>query len=94
MSAGRPAPTRSQLVTGEGLSTDAAETRRSSSRLGERTSLNLGLTGTAIGDNELKLIVTGPTGDALVKELTLGVRAASGPQTTSQLIPHRAGRDA
>src|SRR5690606_11610508 len=74
------------LTTADGISTDAAETSVELEEEG-RASLNLGLTGVAAGDHELRLLVTGPTGDALVKTLTLGVRAASGPQTTSRLIP-------
>ncbi len=74
-----------ELVTGEGLSTDAAETTFDLGK-GDRTSLNLGLTGTLIGNNDLKLIVTRPDGVAMVKELTLGVRAAAGETTTSELI--------
>src|SRR5690606_38042959 len=53
----------------------------------DRRSLNLGLTGTGIGNNELKLIITQPDGVSMVKELVLGVRAASVEQTTSRLIP-------
>ena len=77
---------RVALDTVEGLSTDAAETEVELAA-GARTALNLGLTGVEAGDHELRLTVTGPTGDAQVKTLTLGVRAASGPQTTSRLIP-------
>ncbi|MDB5527069.1 MAG: alpha-2-macroglobulin [Devosia sp.] len=73
------------LTTGEGLSTDAPETSVDLAA-GARTSLNLGLTGTAIGDQKLTLTVTDPTGKATVKDLTLGVRAASGPRTTSKLL--------
>ncbi|MDB5586594.1 MAG: alpha-2-macroglobulin [Devosia sp.] len=73
------------LTTGEGLSTDAAETSVDLAA-GARTSLNLGLTGTAIGDQKLTLTVTDPEGKATVKDLTLGVRAASGPWTTSKLL--------
>ncbi len=79
-----------ELITGDGLSTDATETTVTLDK-GARTSLNLGLTGTALGNNELKLIVTQPDGVSVVKELTLGVRAASVEQTTSQLIPIGAG---
>jgi len=78
------------LSTGDGLTTDAAETSVDLAA-GARTALSLGLTGTAIGDQQLKLIVTAPNGDALVKELTLGVRAASGPRTTSELVPIEPG---
>lgn len=74
------------LETDEGLTTDAAEQSVDIAQ-GGRASLNLSLTGTALGDHKLKLLVTGPTGDALVKELTLGVRAATAPVTTSELIP-------
>lgn len=74
-----------ELLTEDGLETDAPETSVEIDA-GGRASLDLGLTGTAIGDNKLRLIVTGPTGQALVKELTLGVRAASAPQTSSRLL--------
>lgn len=78
------------LTTEEGISTDAADTSVELAA-GGRTALSLGLTGTAIGDQQLTLIVTGPDGNALVKQLTLGVRAASGPRTTSTLIPIEPG---
>jgi uncharacterized protein YfaS (alpha-2-macroglobulin family) len=81
---------RVALTTGEGLSTDAAQTTLDLAA-GGRTALDLGLTGTAIGDQQLQLIVTAPNGDALVKELTLGVRAASGPRTVSRLVPIEPG---
>lgn len=74
------------LEAGDGLSTDAPETSVDLAA-GGRTALDLKLTGTAIGDQTLRVIVTAPNGDALVKELILGVRAASAPQTTSQLLP-------
>ncbi|HTM79447.1 MAG TPA: alpha-2-macroglobulin family protein, partial [Devosia sp.] len=73
------------LETGEGLSTDVADTSVELAA-GERTALNLGLIGTAIGNQSLTLTVTDPAGKATVKQLTLGVRAASGPQTTSRLV--------
>ncbi len=74
-----------ELITGAGLSTDAAETSFDLDA-GGRKSLNLGLTGTQIGNNDLKLIVTQPDGVTMVKELTLGVRAAAVEQTTTELI--------
>src|SRR5690606_15773378 len=77
---------RVELTTGDGLSTDATETTFELGK-GERSSLNLGLTGTLIGNNDLRLIVTQPDGTAMVKELTLGVRAAASEMTTSELIP-------
>jgi uncharacterized protein YfaS (alpha-2-macroglobulin family) len=75
-----------QLLTGGGVGTDAPETTVELP-VGERASLDLKLTGESIGNHPVKLIVTGPGGMALVKELTLGVRAASAPQTTSTLLP-------
>ncbi|MEQ1899286.1 MAG: alpha-2-macroglobulin family protein [Devosia sp.] len=75
-----------ELITGTGLSTDAAVQSVDLAAAG-RTSLDLKLVGTAIGDNDLKLIVTDPAGRAYVKDLTLGVRAAAAPETTSKLIP-------
>ena len=74
------------LDTGDGLSTDAKETSFDLAA-GARNALNLSLTGTAIGDQHLKVTVTQPDGVSTVKELTLGVRAAAPPQTVSQLIP-------
>ena len=79
-----------ELLLGEGLATDVAE-QTVTLATGERTALNLPLRATAIGDQDLRLLITQPDGKALVKELTLGVRAASGPQTTSTLIPIPAG---
>jgi len=78
------------LTTGEGLATDAAETNVDLA-VGARTSLNLGLTGTAIGDQKLTLTVTDPEGKTTTKDLTLGVRAASGPRTTSKLVTAEPG---
>ena len=72
------------LILGDGLSTDAKETSVDLAT-GARTSLNLSLTATAIGDQHIKLLITQPDGAAQVKELDLGVRAASAPQTISQL---------
>ena len=74
------------LSTGAGLSTDAAETTQTL-KAGGRASLDLGLVAAAIGDQPLKLTVTAPDGTAQVKQLTLGVRAASAPMTRSELIP-------
>jgi uncharacterized protein YfaS (alpha-2-macroglobulin family) len=84
---GGPAGTyKVELIPGNGLSTNATETTFDLAA-GDRKSLNLGLTGTAIGDNELKLIVTQPDGVSMVKDLTLGVRAASVEQTSSEVLP-------
>jgi uncharacterized protein YfaS (alpha-2-macroglobulin family) len=74
-----------ELITGDGLATDATETVFDLEQ-GGRKALNLGLSGTQIGNNELKLIITQPDGVAMVKELTLGVRAAASEMTTSELI--------
>ncbi|MBN9308195.1 alpha-2-macroglobulin, partial [Devosia sp.] len=74
------------LETEDGLATDAAETSVELN-VGDRTGLDLKLTGTGIGDHKLKVTVTAPNGDVQVKELTLGVRAASAPVTTSKLVP-------
>ncbi|HEV7717459.1 MAG TPA: alpha-2-macroglobulin family protein [Arsenicitalea sp.] len=81
------------LATGEGLSTDAAESTVELAS-GARTALNLGLTGTGIGDQKLTVTITGPTGITQVKELTLGVRAVSAPTTTSKLVPLAPGATA
>jgi len=83
--AGAAGTYRVALATDEGIATDAPETSVDLAA-GGRTTLNLGLTGKAIGDQKLTLTVTAPNGDALVKELTLGVRAASAPVTTSKLV--------
>ncbi|MEO5808438.1 alpha-2-macroglobulin family protein [Devosia sp.] len=73
------------LDTGTGITTDAAETSVDLAA-GARTALNLKLTAAEIGDQPIKVTLTQPNGDVLVKELTLGVRAASAPQTTSKLL--------
>ena len=87
---GTPGAYKVEVITGEGLSTDAA-TQTVELPVGERTALELGLTGTQIGDQSLRLIVTDPNGNALVKELVLGVRAASAPVTRSVLVPIEPG---
>jgi uncharacterized protein YfaS (alpha-2-macroglobulin family) len=84
---------RVELMTGDGITTDASETEVALA-VGERTALDLGLTGTAIGDHELRLLVTGPNGDAQVKSLTLGVRAASAPMTESRVLALPPGESA
>ena len=73
------------LAAAEGLST-TAPSQSIELAAGGRTALNLPLTGTGIGDHKLSVTITDPTGKAQTKELTLGVRAASAPQTTSELI--------
>ncbi len=83
---GAAGPYKVSLATGEGLSTDAAEQTIEIAQ-GGRAALDLSLTGTALGDQELKLIVEGPDGKAQVKNLTLGVRAASAPVTVTKLVP-------
>ncbi|RYE08850.1 MAG: alpha-2-macroglobulin [Hyphomicrobiales bacterium] len=75
-----------ELITQDGLSTDVPTSSFDLAQ-GERTALNLGLTGTRIGNNDLKVIITQPDGVSMVKELTLGVRAIAAEQTTSELIP-------
>ncbi len=65
----------------------------STSPTGERTALNLALTGTAIGDQDLKLIVTDPDGNALVKELTLGRPRHQRAAHHQRADPDRAGRN-
>src|SRR5690606_4076791 len=77
---------RVELITGEGLASDTAETTVSLTE-DERTALELTLAGTALGDNDVRVIVTGPDGKALVKELVLGVRAPAAPQTSSETLP-------
>ncbi|MBK8082729.1 MAG: alpha-2-macroglobulin family protein [Devosia sp.] len=75
-----------ELLPGTGLETNASETIVELAA-GDRTALELGLRGTALGDQPLKLIVTDPAGNALVKDLTLGVRASAAPETASRLLP-------
>ena len=74
------------LNPGDGLSTDKPDSSFDLAA-GARIGLDLGLTGTLIGDQHLTVTITPPSGDAYVKDLTLGVRAASAPRTTSSLIP-------
>jgi len=78
-----------ELVTGEGLSTTSAKTSVELAA-GDRTALDLDLTATGIGDQDLKVLITGPQ-TTLIKELTLGVRPASGPRTQSKLVTIQPG---
>ena len=78
------------LSTGTGISTDA-EASNVDLAQGDRTSLNLGLTGVTIGDWPITLTITAPDGKTQTKELTLGVRPISAPVTTSRLLPIPAG---
>jgi uncharacterized protein YfaS (alpha-2-macroglobulin family) len=80
-----------ELVPGDGLATDAKLTTFDLAA-GGRNALNLGLTGTGLGDQTLKVVVTQPDGVQQVKDLTLGVRAAAPPQTVSSLIPIEPGQ--
>lgn len=79
------------LSTGAGIDTDATATAIDLGK-GERTALNLGLSGTDIGDWPVSLTVTMPDGTTLTKELLLGVRPVSAPVTTSRLFPIEAGQ--
>ncbi|HHY49003.1 MAG TPA: alpha-2-macroglobulin [Alphaproteobacteria bacterium] len=83
---GPPGTYTLELIAGDGIETDSAETSVELAA-GARTALALPLTAAAIGDHELRLIVTDPDGNAMVKSLTLGVRAASAPQTASRVTP-------
>ncbi len=73
------------LETAEGLSSDGTSVTSEIAE-GGRAALAFALTGTAIGDNDLTLLVTDPKGNAYVKHLTLGVRAKSGPVTRSTVV--------
>ncbi len=73
---------RIDISSDDGLSLDTEKTSVELAT-GERTALDLGLVGTAAGDHQLRLVITAPNGDALVKELTLGVRATAAPTTRS-----------
>lgn len=75
-----------ELLTGDGLVTTAGETIVSLDE-GERVALDLPLSGTALGDNDLRVIITGPDGTALVKKLVLGVRAPSAALTRTRTVP-------
>ncbi|MBS3850179.1 alpha-2-macroglobulin family protein [Devosia sp. BSSL-BM10] len=74
------------LSTGTGINTTAQDTEVTLDK-GARTTLELGLTGAAIGDWPLALTITEPDGSTQTKELTLGVRPISAPQTSSTLLP-------
>ena len=73
------------------LSTSDIDNQTADLIAGGRASLEFPLTGTAIGDHDLTLLVTDPNGNALVKTLTLGVRATSG-RDHSVSAAARAGR--
>ena len=78
------------LSTGTGISTDA-ENSDVELAPGDRTSLDLSLTGVSIGDWPLALTITAPDGTTQTKDLTLGVRPVSAPVTTSRMLPIKAG---
>jgi hypothetical protein len=78
------------LSTGTGIST-AAERTEIELPTGERTSLDLPLTGVSIGDWPLALTITAPDGTTQTKDLLLGVRPVSAPVTTTRLLPIPAG---
>lgn len=81
------------LATGEGVATpdQSAELELAE---GERTALELPLTGMRIGDWPVVLTLTAPDGSAQTKQLLLGVRPVSAPITTSRLVPIKAGGSA
>ncbi|MCB9992876.1 MAG: alpha-2-macroglobulin family protein [Hyphomicrobiaceae bacterium] len=79
-----------ELKTGAGLASDM-ESEDVTLAKGGRASLSFDLTGTAIGDHDLQLLLTDPDGNALVKKLTLGVRATSVVTTTKSVLPLGAG---
>jgi uncharacterized protein YfaS (alpha-2-macroglobulin family) len=78
------------LSTGTGISTDAEASQVELAK-GDRTSLDLSLSGVSIGDWPLALTITAPDGTTQTKDLTLGVRPISAPVTTSRLLPIKAG---
>ncbi|HHG89133.1 MAG TPA: alpha-2-macroglobulin, partial [Devosia sp.] len=59
---------RIDVSSDDGLSLDTGNTSVELGA-GERTALDLGLTGTRVGNHQLRLVITAPNGDALVKEL-------------------------
>jgi hypothetical protein len=90
---GEPGAYGVSLSTGTGITTDAADTEVELAK-GDRTSLNLVLTGVLIGDWPIALTITAPDGTTQTKELTLGVRPVSAPVTTTRLVPIAAGETA
>ena len=79
-----------ELTTEDGLSSEDGA-RTVDIDQGGRASFDFMLEGTAVGDNDLRVLVTDPDGNALVKKLTLGVRANSEPVTTKVSAADRAG---
>src|SRR5690606_13640570 len=79
---GEPGAYGVSLSTGTGITTDAADTEVELAK-GDRTSLNLALTGVSIGDWPIALTITAPDGTTQTKELTLGIRPVSAPVTTT-----------
>jgi len=82
---GEPGTYRVDLDTGDGLTTSAAETEIDLP-VGERTALDLDLVGAEIGTDKMRVTVIDPSGDALVKELPIGVRPTSPDVIESELI--------
>ena len=78
------------LSLGDGITTDAENTEVELAE-GERTSLDLTLSGTAIGDVPVVVTLTQPDGSTLIKELLLGVRPVSAMTMSRRLLPLPAG---
>jgi len=78
------------LSSGAGIGTQGEDNVVSLGE-GERQALSLPLTGVSIGDWTLALSITAPDGSVQTKELTLGVRPASAPVTTSTVLSLPAG---
>ncbi|MBU1175107.1 MAG: alpha-2-macroglobulin family protein [Alphaproteobacteria bacterium] len=79
-----------ELTTGNGLSADVGN-RSFELAAGGRVALDFVLTGKEIGDHDLRLLLTDPSGNALVKTLTLGVRPTSVATTTTVTWPIEPG---
>ncbi len=75
-----------ELTTTEGLA-GGGDIRTIDLTTGGRASLDFNLTGTSIGDHDLRLLVVDPNGNALIKTLTLGVRATSVAVTRAVTLP-------
>ena len=79
-----------ELDTGRGLTVDQSELNVSLDE-GGRAALDVFLTGERVGDHELRLLLTDPAGNALVKTLELGVRPTSAATTSTVTMPIEVG---
>jgi len=75
----------------EGLGLGGETQRTVTLEEGDRTTIAVPLTGLAIGDHDIRITLLMPNGEALPKDLTLGVRAPGAPITNVNRVEIPAG---